>query len=1102
MKATIEASAGTGKTYELTTIVAAAIAGPSIFAPANRGSGLIDGPEFAALLRGGLLHPTEIVLVTYTEAATRELHGRVRSRLAALRQQIVQGVRARQGAGSRRDPVASAPDAGAAMLEPPAAAEAARRIGDALASIDTMAVSTIHSFCDRLVREHGFELGISGAAGELADESALAQEVAMRWWSECVRDDEALSERCRVAGLDRKSIVKFAREAIASRGVALARPCGDGIDSIVADLMRFAREAVAEIIELRGAGTYQDMILRVRDALRSNPRFGAQLRQRVRLGVIDEAQDTDPVQLEIFERIFHVAQAHGPLHGAVEDRSRLLVVVGDPKQAIYGFRGADLEAYLRVRGETAPRRLETNRRSEAGAVEAVNLLFGVKNPFGRDGIDHPPVKAEISPRHGRLVAVGVGEGAGPPPAPIEIHQGAAGESEVEWCVQMLRDLMARGLGIECDGAHRPLQWRDMAVLGRSNARLAMLERRLRTAGVPTTLLGDRTVFESDAADDLAAVLAACAEPGRATRVRRAMVSSLVGVSPSDLRPGTGDPLVEAWSKRFDAWGASARRGGALAIVERALEESPAGVAVRTEVDALHLAELLHAEVGGAAPPEALATALKRLMAASRGEQTRPGDQRRRRIDRADAVTLRTMHTAKGLEYGIVLLPWAGHAMIQRPHHGPKVRVLRAPARALAKVGARCDASVEADESVLVPVALEDPGRALVEQRDREEALRLFYVAVTRARHATLLFTRARSHGSRESVLDALDAVSRADGRVVRIVPASERQGREPAHEGDARGGETGRPRGRASRRALQRPIELWVDTSFSRLSDSAAADPAERLDALAAPATDALRDDEPAPVVTGEAIAGGRLLGRIVHRAFEWAALEGPRADLGLIVDEALAESGMRGRLDAATLVGMIDRTRRAPLGVVGGPLTSLADLEPSQAATEVEFCLPMGHDDAFSPDRLAGALARAPANSPAALFAPVAARLGSGSITGFLRGAIDLLFVHEGRWWIVDYKSNDLGERDEDYRAPSLLDAMERGQYILQYLLYAVAARRLLGLRGVDVHGASWLGGVIYPFVRGVDPREPGRGFFVDRPPVEVLDAMDALLRAPGGAS
>jgi len=1100
MRLTIEASAGTGKTYELTTIVAAAVAGTSVIDANARGSGLIDTEEFGRVMAGGVLAPSELVLVTFTENATRELHARVRARLAKLHQatatQNPDAAPQSQSAtlqrpGTEQQSRGSSPQSQSAALQlpgveqrGPGSAESSRLL-NALGEIDTMAISTIHGFCARVIREHGFELGLAQGAMELIDEADLGRDLAMRWWSTRVRDDPQRVQWCADAGLGLKELIELANESIGSRGVELAIVQSEGADGLVAELMRFARAEVGEVLRARGAMTYQDQLVLVLEGVRHQPRLTEAIRARHRLAVIDEAQDTDPVQLEIFARLFDER----------DDPKRLLVLVGDPKQSIYSFRGADIDAYLRLRGSRAPLRLTTNRRSEAGVVEAVNRLFGGEKPFRRDGIEHPPVQFETTARYGVLGGV----------EPFEVAFGQVGESAEAWTTRQLHELLSRGLSIRNGSNERLLRWGDCAVLGRSNEKLQALDRALRVAGVPTILLGDSSVFASETVDDVRALLAACAEPGRPRFVRRAMISKLVGVGVARLADTDASALVAVWSARFAEWARASTRAGVLGIVENALHGAVADVEPRTATDALHLAELLHAEVGPGASAAALLTALDRLVSQHAETSTRPGDRMRRRIDRMNAVTLQTLHGSKGLEYGVVLLSWAGSPMLS----ARCANTLRVPSERVGEIGEGITSptGVEPGISVLVPVPVRTRP-AFGEQRECEEAIRLLYVGVTRARHAVRLFVEQSSRKSNESALASLGVteeqnpwpphrVSEREGNAdsVRAIGSEQRPSLTPrgALSRASRDGPQSRSRPTA-RSSIDRALTLWVDTSFTRLTSSAHEDAPEMLATVTEPSE---RHDEPAPIVTRGALGGGKRLGRIMHQLFEWAALAGPGADVPALAVRAVAESGEGDGVDPSALAELATKTRSADLACVGGPSVTLGAIDPARVAVELSFCLPLGHRRVLTPAALADACSAAPVDSPLARFAPLAQRLRFGEIAGFLRGEIDLAFEHDGRWWIVDYKTNMLGERDEHYREPRLTDAMLRGHYVLQYALYAVALRRLLTLRGVNTSGA-WLGGVIYPFVRGVDPKEPGRGLFIDAPPNEALDAIDALLIAP----
>ncbi|MBX3354213.1 MAG: UvrD-helicase domain-containing protein [Phycisphaeraceae bacterium] len=1033
MKRTIEASAGTGKTFELTTIVAAALAGEQIFDGADAGSGLIHSDEFraiAAATREGVLDSSEIVLVTFTETATRELHHRVRGRLAELLRRTVPR---------------------------PCSPRERARLEEGLRQIDTMSISTIHGFCARVIRDHAFELGISGLSDTIVDEETLAAELVMRWWSRRVRDDAQAAQLFSDRGIDLTHLLQVAKGALGSRGIPLARIEGHGIDARLSDLIASVQMEASNLLRERGEMTFQDQLVIVLEAVRSRPALADALRQRYRLAVVDEAQDTDPVQLEIFETLFN----------RPGDRERLLVLVGDPKQSIFAFRGADLDTYLRLRGAEAPLRLDINRRSSPGVVEAVNQLFSQPNPFVREGIEHPPVRADSVQRHGEAKDL----------APFEVHFGSNAEDPVAWTIRVLKQLVGSNATINTEGRVRRLRWSDCAVLGRSNDALAELDAALRTEGVPTVLLGDQSVFRSDLVGELRAILRACAEPGRAASVRRAMVSRIVGVAALDLAAPDAATRVAQWSDTFARWAEESRRSGILGIVERAIEHATGTITSRDATDALHLAELIHAETGPGVSPSAMITALDALHLRSLEESTRPGDRLRRRIDHADAVTIQTIHASKGLEYGVVLVPWAGQATSSRK---PPMTV-RVPCRDLPQIAPELvpPPGVPPEASVLaqVPMGLEPQ---LLRDRAVEEAIRLFYVAVTRARFAVRIFAQERSKRSDSTVLDLL-GVTDADNPwppvAVESAPApppAPVEGTKPI---------TVRPR-------LTRPLRSMIDTSFTRLTAGAEEHEPE---ALAATDDFAERLDEPAPIVTRDALSGGRYLGRVMHRIFEWAAQLGAAANMDELAERAVQEAGMAESMSAPLLAELARRTRAADLAVVGGPATTLAAIPPARAATELAFCLPLGQRARVTPAALAAACAQASAGSVVARFAPVAERLSFGEVEGFLRGTIDLLVECEGRWWIVDYKTNDLGEHDVDYRAARLDEEMIRDRYVLQYLLYAVAARRLLRWRGLPAAG-EWFGGVIYPFVRGIDPREPGRGLFVDRPDDAVLEALDAL--------
>ncbi|MFO0895724.1 MAG: UvrD-helicase domain-containing protein [Phycisphaerales bacterium] len=1153
MSVVLEASAGTGKTHAIVGVAIAALGG-EVEVLADLAGGVLATPEFRALVAGGAVQPAELVVTTFTEAATRELRGRLRSRLAVVRRELAAAV-----ADVDANPPADELAARWARL-PAARREAVLlRLSAAASDFDRVQVTTMHGFCRRILRDHP---GISraGEAGEPLDEKTVALQFAQGWWTRRVAPDRARLQALRTAAIKQKALVSAATAALGSRGVPRALVPAGAME-LVAELIDEVRAEWARAAAERGLESFQDQIVDVREALRRHPWLVASLRSRWRVALVDEAQDTDPVQLEIFQRVFDPggsessessgssgssessgsAAARRRLHAPGEP-TRMLVLVGDPKQSIYGFRGADLDSYLAARAAaSAPNlcRLGTNWRSEPALVDAVNVLWSRQRPFGREGIEHPAVRASGRPGLGTYRPA-VPEDA----APIQVVAEASADGKGEWTLAEILARVGRAR-IGADSGERPLQWGDVAVLVRSNADLEEIAEHLRSAGVPVTALASGSVFEGAAGAVLADLLAAMAQPSRGSVLRTALanppLSRLMSADPDEREAAAAE-----WSERFSGWAALLRRRGVPAAVEsllawRASPEQPslltsllaAPGGSRMAVDLLHIAELLH-HGGGHDDPGSALLRLERQRRTDEDAPPRPGDPRQRRLETdRDAVRLQTIHSSKGLEYGVVLLP--SLAVVPREPEVGSAVLLGASAVPTLAPGFAVPPGA-AVSAVLTPVPGKEP---LLRERALEEELRLFYVAVTRARHRVVmritpgvsktgpLVLGWLASGSEQStdwngVRAWLEAANTTrDGLIARRDPWPEgARAADGAARAEARA-ESGRADG--VRTPSARRLRLWRESSFTSLVAAAEEDagtdaaqdeetqafvptartagespPAAR--AGAAPEADAAApaSAEPPPM-SAETLPAGARTGRVVHRVMEWAVGRPDGAELRVLAEAAIAEAGAEGRLDAGAVAALVSEVLRAPLRVGSeGPSVTLARVLPSQVAAETDFCLPMGHRTSLSPARLGAALDRSPPGSPGAAYAPSAARLPWGEMEGFLRGQMDLILRDGDRWWILDYKTNDLGDAPHAYRAASLRSAMVADHYVLQYHLYAVALRRLLRGRGMEVEAI----GAVYPFVRGVHAAAPGRGIFVDVVRPEVLDALDHLLAAPGGAA
>ncbi len=1165
----IEASAGTGKTYAL--------------------AGL-----YLRLVTEARLAVDEILVVTFTVAATEELRGRIRARLAGALEAFTRG-----DAGG--DPLLGR------LLDRVPAERARADLQHALREFDQAAVFTIHGFCQRVLQEHAFESGASFDAELLPDPSDLLREAVRDFWRRHVAAApagvlaaagafsvadllEVLSERLRHPLMEvrpRATAAELGRRAEACQE-AFASLCGAwaaGRDEVLAVLSsdRFSRnrkgfrpgepEALARALDRaladpdappppgtlgllirltrpalegalrkgarvpdlavvqaaeafldtvdawqrafvpaflewaldelgrrkgeRGIWAFDDLLTGVYRAL-TGPGGGdlaASLRQRYRAALIDEFQDTDPLQYAIFRSVF----SGGPLF-----------LIGDPKQAIYGFRGADVFAYLEAAAES--RRVYTlpeNWRSDPVLVEGVARLFRGPRPFLLERIGLPPVRAAQGAKREPFVL----DDEGPslvvwfteredPSKPIPKYR-AWKTIPRAVAAEVLRLLERGRIG------SRPVEPGDIAVLIRKNRQAEPVQDALRRVGVPSVVHTTRSLFETDEAANMARLVAALASPGDERAVRAALAWDLFGLDGRALHAELGDEARwEAWLRRFREWHDTWEASGFLGAFRRILGETggrahllrrPLGE--RRLTNTLHLAEVLHrAEIEGRLGMAGLLKWLsERIRSAGEAE-----DEYQLRLESDErAVQIVTVHRSKGLEYPIVFCPfvWEGFGLPKDEDLARKgLRYHPKPGRA------RYVLTFEPDEIVQ---ALD---RAVAEQMAEE--LRLFYVAVTRAKYrcyvvwgayngsgtsapAYLLHADRRSPEPEDAwalaerlknatdgeLRNALEAV--ADGRrvVVARLPEPERLGRYLPP-----GREAFRP-GRA--RFTGRVRTDWRVTSFTALAEASgpAGDEGEDLDLRSGPAP-----GETAPGAPGFlGFPAGARTGICIHEILEgldFAAEEGQ--DVQEWVGGRLRAHGFDPVWTPA-VVELVDRVR----GLELVPGLRFGSLARKDRLHEVAFVYPVRPRGGVVTSRdLARALGdpdleRTLGADPALHLD----RLEFAPVRGYLRGVIDLVFRHGGRYHLVDWKTNLLGTDPADYAPPALAAAVGRELYVFQYHLYALALHLHLRARlpGYDYH--RHFGGVHYVFLRGIDPDKPGQGVFQDRPPLERLERLAACL-------
>ncbi len=867
------------------------------------------------------------------------------------------------------------------------------------------------------------------------------------------------------------------------------------------------RERLPRRLRDRDEWTYRDQLTNVRDAL-EHPTAGPRLRQKLRDAyrhvLVDEFQDTDPVQWAIFEACF-------------ADR---LLMVGDPKQAIYAFRGGDIFTYRTAKREAEVEdALKRNWRSDGHLVDALNHLWGrvgLQKAFLDEEIGYYRVEAArpLSRLKGakapvlRLRWVQMEDRKGG-----HVRRRLSGQLERKLPGLVAADIVAtlgEGLVIDDPEADGPVKVgpRHCAVLTRSNKQAAAVQQELLNAGVPAVRHSvDASVTKSPLLKPLTRVLEAMAAPQDARLVRSALVTPLMGRTADDIVAMEGS--LEAWNRHagglrgwHDLWVSKGFRAAFQKMleddgVEARLLRQRAGP--RRVTDLAHLGDVIDAtsrrkRLG----PAGVVAWLKR------GAPGLEDEEATLRLEgEGEAVQVLTMHKSKGLEFPLVWCPWLWRAVYVRDEDEPNLTFH------------------DPDDGDRVKVDLGTKRRPEnLEQHThekRQEDLRMAYVAMTRAKHRCTVYW-AGADGKDAPLAWLLHQRPGSDlkdvgGRTFsddRMRPDLEELANHPQiglsqvglWELGGEGPQWSLPEDRAtlSERVVTRLEKL--DDEWRRASFTSLVRFAPDHHGAVAPPPSADRDEVQELEVGGAAAAdqrvtlwdfpGGRGTGNLVHKILELHDFQRPE-QLRAVVDAQMAAHGFpaeQGEQLERGLAAMIDAPLLSEGGV--GPGCRLADIAKARRLNELDFMFPVaGGFEAGAARLTPGALAKALPES----YAERCRTLGFPPLHGFMTGSIDLVFEHEGAWWVVDHKSNKLGETWEAYGAAGLEEMMQSAHYVLQYHVYALALHRYLKERLSGYRAEQHFGGVLYLFARGMDPAQPGSGVFATALGAERLDGLHALM-------
>lgn len=1193
----IEASAGTGKTFTISALYLRLILG--------------HGAQETGF--GRELLPPQILVVTFTDAATKELRDRIRTRLA-------------EAARFFREET-EAPDALVAQLreefEPEQWAGCAGRLDIAAQWMDEAAVSTIHSWCQRMLREHAFDSGSLFTQTLETDHSDLLGEVLRDYWRlfcypmqgdplnwvranwsgpaallprvralfgnsrPAENPDQTPSEIIEACLLERRQVLtelkapwlQWAQELrdiclqgvadktvdgrkmqaryfepwfeklsawasdvsleqldlgtgftrLTPEGMAEAWKKGepprhpaleamgelkaalDALPSPDAAVLEHAARWVSERFEeekrRRAEMGFDDMLIRLDTALQAQggERLAILIREQFPVALIDEFQDTDPVQYRIFETIYRI-EANSPETG--------LFLIGDPKQAIYAFRGADIYTYLRARHATRGRlhTLGTNFRSSHAMVNAVNHVFeraeqrdaGRGAFLFRDGDENPVPFVSVKSQGRKEVLLQQGQPVTAMnlwllPSEQPISGAVYRQQMAAVCAGQIVELLNGGQQGRCGFAREGEELRgvlpaDIAILVRDGKEAQAVRGELSARGVRSVYLSDKdSVYAAQEAHDVLAWLKACAEPDVERPLRAALACITLDLPLIELERLNQDEL--AWESRvmqFRGYREIWRKQGVLAMLRRLLHDFklPQALMARTDgervlTNVLHLSELLQqasAELDG---EQALIRHLSEHLALS--GQT--GEEQILRLESDEQlVKVVTIHKSKGLEYPLVFLPFICST---KPVDGSRLPLHFHDAEGHAHVSLK-------------------PTPELIARADDErlaEDLRLLYVALTRARHACWLGVADLKRGNNNrSVLHASAlGYLLGGGGLLTESPDLERWLADLQHDCAAidyaplpatSEAQFFPPLNQATllkpRIPARRASENWWIASYSALRIGDSLSPAEAPEsALAQKLSDDERLDPDAPrdvLLSGGDIhrfPRGPNPGTFLHGLLEWAGGEGFKAQPSRVEDAVARRCnrrGWEGWID--TLGEWLVHLQDEPLRLNNGqPAVVLSEL--TQYQIEMEFWFASHKVDVLQLDQWVrqhthGGAARAAAE-PSVL-------------NGMFKGFIDLTFEHAGRYYVADYKSNWLGPDDSAYTDSAMTASILDNRYDLQYVLYLLALHRQLKARLADYDYDRHMGGALYLFLRGT--RSQSQGVFFTRPPRYLIESLDVMFQ------
>ncbi len=1126
----IEASAGTGKTYSLAFIYLRLLLG---------------------IGENGYKRPltvNEILVVTFTKAATQELRARIRQNINELRQGLVHNQHDDNAYQQLIDMIEDKP-------------AALQKLTDAQQAIDEAAIYTIHSFCQRILTAHAFESGILFEQTLIADENQLRLNVVQDFWrhyftplskplaflvlqfwqdpnqlladitpylnaelNQPFNSDNDLvktitlfyqEKHCLIdaiktkwqhhckdiehiiveSAINKKSyssrnlpnwlnkvtdwalsptqtfelppaLTHFSQSVLISKtkegGTPPTHPLFEDIAALLSTPLDLRSEILMSVIMLirqgiydeklkRGEMGFDDLLLLLNRALQSQ--YGNKLASTIAnqycVAMIDEFQDTDPIQYQIFDRIYQDRENTG------------LLFIGDPKQAIYSFRGADIFTYLKAKKAIADNHftMEVNWRSSPNMVNAVNQLFANhENPFLFDAISFISMKSAEKNAH-KVLEIDQQK----IPAlnayllPNEVSTVAEYQEQMAICCaeNIINWLSHSAVLIENAEQNRPVSATDIAILVRTGQEAQTIQQKLSERGVKSVYLSNNnSVFVSLEAKEVLSLLKAVLMPENETALRAALMTQLMGLSMQQIELLTEEQehfenLIEEFKQYQAIW----LNHGVLVMLRNMMKKRHLAENLlmnqhgeRILTNFMHLGELLQEASYQLDSPNALIRWLSKQIISpnlnlSNHEQRLESDE--------NLIKIITIHKSKGLEFPLVWIPFiakyqAGHSYVYHDEQN--------------------------DYAINYTWQLTDEIKQKIDKERLAEDLRLLYVAMTRSiYHCSIgLAPLKKEHSAINYLLNHdMNALETIANVIAVTLPISrsfytDKQPVAPA----------------LSAKRFQRQLSTnWRVTSYTELQKKRH-QLAVNADIETKWQADQDNDDTTDNLILQSEdihhFPKGAYVGTMLHKIMETLSENTLHQHSKQLINTLNL---------APTWITVIEQWLHQVLSTQLNPQgLKLSQILQQKCINELQFCLPIRQSITHQQfDKLSKRYDSLSQQCPPLQF---------NTVQGMLKGFIDLVFEWQGKFYLVDYKSNWLGYSSNDYQQDSLQAVMCEHRYDLQYQLYILALHRFLKSRLSDYQYDKHIGGVYYLFLRGM----PDNGVFYHRPEQEFIEKLDQL--------